>query len=855
MSNHPPSAQQPEDASLQFEQELDDQLRSLERALQADPDSVPMLRAVEIAREQRNLVRSLVDQALRYEDEGHLQEALERWQTLLAVHPDQSEVASQVQRLFRRIGAPTSSEPASEPARAADRPPPIQAAEHRSLGRQLSDSVAGLQIAERSREAMDRLRNSNISDSAKGVGDALGWMQSQVNRASGSGDGPPIQEDSPERDGKGKPLWMFLAAGIGVAALLAMIAGRGGTDHTPGPSPLVREVNIQAAPRTTQIFVDGEPCGAGTCDVQLEAGIHEISGRLPGYAATRQSVAVETSEGSAPYGVRLALEPLAPALELTADLESAKVTVDGEAMGQIEDGSLRVESLPFGEHEIRLASSGLSMRLTYRAEPGKAIELTEPLEAVEIKAAVATGLGGTVRLYSAAENALVSLDGGPEQSVADGGLKIEDIAYGAHEAVFSDGASVGFETDMRPTLAAALTSDRNVGALRVSTGIDGATVYLNGRAYRRKTSRGGLLIYLAPRPYKVRVEKEGFRSPPEQTAEIVKGRRASLDMRLEPEPQTATLYVRGGRAGARVSVDGKVVGTLNGDGDLRLPGIDPGQHTVEIQQEGFEPKTVQRDFPKDSEVGVDGGLEAITGTLRIAVSPSDASPHLTLEREGQPGSRSIDAGTLDLVPGTYTVSADAPGYKPFAATVRVSPRTTKTADIQLEKIELATPKPRDLIPALDRLGWSRHGDVRVRSGGGFIVAPAGPGPGVYRFSVIRQRGKLQWAIGYRDSKNHVLYQVKKNEVVRTVVEGGEKTSEEAVATGTYSLDQELTFRIRVRRGQATLWLSRGGEWTQLDEYAAEGVEAGRFAFNLTRSRMLGRADQIGVREFSFTPAD
>ena len=849
MSNTSSNAQQPSDASLRFERELDDQLQALERALQSDPQSVPMLRAVEIAREQRKLVRSLVDQAIQYEDAGRLEEALERWQTLLTVHPNQSEVASQVHRLYERIESPTEAAAEIESATQARRTP------QPSLVQKLSDSVHGLELAERGREAVSRLREGKLRESVEGPNNALGWMQATVDRASGDGRKPPAARADAKKNGDGKPLWVFLAGGVAVAALMAMIFGRGGADRTPGPNPLVRAVSIQAAPSTTQIFVDGEPCGIGTCELSLEAGIHEISGRLAGYAATREPVAIEPSEGSAPYGVRLALEPLPPAFELTADLESAKVTVDGQEMGQVEDGSLRIESLPFGDHEVRLASGGLSMLLAYRSGPGKPIELTEPLEAVEIKAAVAMGLGGDIRLYSAAKNASVSLDGGPDQPVTEAGLEIRGLAYGTHEAVFSDGSSVGFETDMRPTLTASVTSDRNVGALRVSTGVDGATVYLNDRAYRRKTSRGSLLVYLAPRPYKVRVEKEGFRSPPEQTAEVVKGRRASLDMPLKAEPQTAVLHVRGGPAGAQVSVDGKVVGTLNGDGDLKLPGIEPGARSVEIRRDGFEPKTVRKEFPKDSEVGVDGALERITGNLQISVSPAGVSPRLRLELEGSSDSKVIDGESLDLIPGMYTVTAEAPGYKPYAATVRVTPRATKTAVIQLEKVEVATPQPRDLIPALDRLGWSRHGDLRVRSGGGFAVAPAGPGPGVYRFTVIRQRGKLQWAAGYRDSNNHVLYQVKKDEVVRTVVQGGEKASETTVASGDYDLSQELTFRIEVQEGQATLWMSQGGAWIQLDRYSAEGVEAGRFAFNLSRSRMLGRSDQIGVREFSFTPED
>jgi len=843
MPKGPSTAPQAGADGFQFEQELDEQLRALEQALQADPGSAPMQRAVEIAREQRVLVRSLVDQAVRYEDEGRLDEALQRWKTLLTVHPEHDEVEAQVGRLSSRLES--QPEPAAGAARAGAN----------DVVRKLTDSVASLELGNRSRQILEEFKKRNLKESVEEVGAALGWMQAQVERksdqpTSATGD-PPAPRDKPE----GKPVWVFLAGGIAAAALLAMFVGQGGGDRTPGPAPLIRDVTVQAAPGETQIFVDGEPCGVGTCNLQLEAGLHEISGRLPGYGAARQPVAIDPADEEQTYAVRLALEPLAPALDLSVDLESAQVSIDGEAAGRIEDGALRLEILPFGEHEVRLASGRLGMRFVYRSEPGKPIELTEPLEATEMKAALAAALGDQVRLYSAAEDATVRVNGGPPKEAPRTGLVLAGLSYGSHEAVFSDGSSVAFETDARPTLAVSLTSDRNVGALRVTTGVDGATVYLNGKPYRRKTARGGLLVYLAPRPFKVRVEKDGFRSPKEETVEVVKGRRVSLEMLLEPQPQTAVLYVRGGQAGASVALDGKVIGRLDGDGDLRLPGIEQGTHTVEIRLDGYEAKEIRREFPSDSEVRVDGALELITGTLQIRISPANVQPRLRLAQEGQVGSRAIDSLELNLPPGTYTVSADAPGYKPYSATVRVEAGGRKSAAIQLEKVQLTAPKPRDLIPALDRLGWSRHGEMRVRSGGGFVVAPAGPGPGVYRFTVLRQRGKLLWAVGYRDSNNHVLYQVRKDEVVRTVVKDGDKVSETTVARGSYDLNNELTFRIEIQSGQATIWLSRGGDWSQVDQFQEPGIESGRFAFNLSRSRMLGRTDQLGVREFSFTPAE
>ena len=39
----------------------------------------------------------------------------------------------------------------------------------------------------------------------------------------------------------------------------------------------------------------------------------------------------------------------------------------------------------------------------------------------------------------------VAIDGGENQAVPEGGFPVEGLAVGSHEAVFSDGSSVGFE--------------------------------------------------------------------------------------------------------------------------------------------------------------------------------------------------------------------------------------------------------------------------------------------------------------------------------------------------------------------------------------------------------------------------
>lgn len=833
---------------LEIEVQLDEQLRSLEHALDSDPGSAGMRRAVELAREQRDWVHSLLLQARRYEESGRFPEALERWETLGEVHPNHDDIAAQVRRLRNAVEAAedVEIEPDGDPVPHAG--PASQPEAPSSVARKLKDS--GVILAAQLKTAVPK---------AKGALDDLwahipGRIKGQIAALSGESAPPPADPplpetaDDDEEPSAFKPM-IFLGGGVAVALLIALFAGAG-KDETPGPAPGVQQVDIQAAPAQSEIFIDGELCGRGSCSAELENGMHQISARLLGFAPVRQTVAVQA--GRPPQSIRLALEPLAPELSLTTDLDSGVVLIDGEEAGNVEEGELHLESLPFGEHEIVFRSSGLSMKLSYRAEPGEPLVIDGPVEANEVKAAVAAGLSDQILLHAAAEGVEVAVDGAEPRPAPPAGFAPLGLALGRHEAVFSDGSSVEFEVGLRPILVASLTSDRNVGALQVVAGVDDAVVSINGKPYRRKTSRGRLLVYLRPGSYKIGVSKTGFLSSGEKSVEVHKGRRTTIELPLEAEPQNATLIVRGALPGTTVWLDGASAGKVNPSGDLRIGGVEPGDHEIELRLEGYETKTVRRDFPKRSEVAVDGRLKSLAGTLRLRIQPSGVEPALTLQLEGEQP-KPVEGRTFRLPPGLYTVRAEASGYKAFSATVLVQTDADKTANLTLEELPKAPVEPRDLIPALERLGWSRQGDLLVRAGAGFTVLPAGPGPGIYGFSLLRQRGRVYWAANYRDEDNHVLYQVKKNELVRTVVANGEK-SEETVRQTRFDLDQLLAFRVEVRADAIITSFHDGAQWVEIDRYQGSNL-AGRFALYTGRSRYLGRADQLGVRTLTYRPTE
>ena len=149
--------------------------------------------------------------------------------------------------------------------------------------------------------------------------------------------------------------------------------------------------------------------------------------------------------------------------------------------------------------------------------------------------------------------------------------------------------------------------------------------------------------------------------------------------------------IQGGAPGSQVFIDGETVGTIDPSGALRVGGVDPGEHTVEIRREGFEPKKISRDFPNRSEVTVDGSLKSALGNPKgqrdSEFGPTDADA----AADGEASPRPISGRTLNLPPATYTITAEAAGFKPYSATVVVQRDVVKTVALTLESLPKVAP--------------------------------------------------------------------------------------------------------------------------------------------------------------------
>ncbi len=651
----------------------------------------------------------------------------------------------------------------------------------------------------------------------------------------------------------------LLVAGGSAIIILALVVMALFSGKPSTPASALEQVAVTAFPPDAEILLDGEPCGKGQCLGQLEAGSHRVTAHLAGYAMAFELIeaapAADGAKENEPRSVRLELTPLMPGLHIEADLERATVYLDGREAGRLEDGEFQLAMLPEGEHEIRVAGGGVEARAKIFVEGARAPRV-ESLSAREAKVLIVSGVGERATLHASAEGREVSVDGAVVGRTAAAGLELYTPAEGSHEAVVGadgDRMAVGFDVEDTPRLAMVLQTDRNVGALRITTGVDGATVYLNDRPYRRETSRGRLTVYLAPNEYRVRVEKDGYRRGAEQTATIRKGEQARLEFVLEPEPRVARLRITDGVAGARVFVDGESAGTIDSRGSFTRAGLEPGSHLIEIQAEGYQPVSVRRSFEEGAEVEVQAEMRRELGDLQIEVTPATADVSLSLQREGEAEPRSIDDRRLSLMPGTYTVRAEAPGYEPAGTTVTLEAGETRAAVLTLNPVvsREAPAGPVDLLPALLESGdgWTRAGLGVERRGGEFVAIPGARRAGVYQFRARLEKGRrLQWAAHYFDESNYGWFQLGRNRFYRTVVASGDRSK---AVEAEHAVDdfRDVAIRIEISPDTIVHRLLAGGSWVEIDRWkiTGAGFDKGEVGF-----RLPGK-DQLILTELSFEP--
>jgi serine/threonine-protein kinase len=636
---------------------------------------------------------------------------------------------------------------------------------------------------------------------------------------------------------------------IVIAGVALMRPGKKAAVVAPPAAGSMR-VSLHSTPPGATIKVNGVECGASTCDLNLPAGDYQAQATLPGYETANAAFSVRAGT---PAEVNLSLQPSPPRVTISTDLTDGSVQLDGAPAGQIQDSGVDVAGITPGTHQLAIQSGSTRASMSLELSPGALPRITGPIEATGLRGFVVAQYGGQAHLYSNMPGFRASLDGKAVGNLDTNGLDFKDLSTGTHELLLDGPAGqhdrVLFDAQPSPAVYASLRTNRNVGELRVTANEDDADVYINGEKYKRKTTHGRLLIYLAPKQYTVRLQKEGF-APVEQTVDMKTGEEATADFKLFPAK--ATLSVHHAPPASDVLVDGKSVGKTGPDGSFTAANVDPGKHSISIRHDDYKPLTSDELLASGKTLELEGALEGLAGTVNVDISPAGVAAKLRVRREGESQDREVTGTSLSLPEGSYTITGSAPRYQDATASVRVAARKTVSASLTFKPVEgqggaAGQAGVFSLADWQKTPGWTLEGGVLVHRGGEFVLTPMDITQGKMQFSLLALKGKrLEWVAGYRDSKNYYLFQVDDKNFIRSEVVNGKRT-ELAKVPHLSDRKKYIGISITISPKGITHSIARDQQWQVIDNWeSTEALAHGKFGFNVPGK------DEIALGDFKLT---
>jgi Carboxypeptidase regulatory-like domain/PEGA domain len=657
---------------------------------------------------------------------------------------------------------------------------------------------------------------------------------------------------------------VVLGAGVGVL-LLAAAAGavlflRSRAAHKPPPPAPVHTtipVHITTTPAGAAIRIGGEVRCQGDCTLDLDPGTYTITATLPGYDPLVETIRVSAGAPS----VRLALVARLASLRCLADLASASAAVDDAKPQPLDNGELTLDSLAAGAHQFALIGSGRAKAdFGFTVTPGSAPAISSPVSASHVDLVVVAGLGDRLHIEASPAISKVSLDGKDLGEPGANGIDVNAVAAGDHSLSFEqsgDTRTITVAAADTPLLTVWAHGGSSGGTLLVSAGQDDATVYVNGKEYRRKTRHGRLWIpNLAPGSYTVRVSRPGFIDEPEQHVTVVKGQEAHLTFNLRPMPSASGLHIAGAPAGTGVLLDGREIGRVQADGTFSMGNIPAGEHTIVLSHDQYTTKRIAKNFQAGETVELSGGdvaLEKAHGTLKLALKPANAQA--TIRATGQPSATPLTAKTLDLPAGAYELSAKAPGYEPATRNVEITAGHTTAVELTLAKVKPAAPAALGMSDWENPAAWSAGEGWMTHRGAGLVLFRPSPLDGTLLFTVNVLKGggvfhhkRVEWVLDYVDARNYILCRLEKNEFNTTVYTDGKAKNRPKVLIA-LPQDLEATVQIDISPAEIVHRLFLNGSWKAIDTIEPEGATLGDGKFGF----LISGTDELGLSNFSFHP--
>jgi serine/threonine-protein kinase len=628
-------------------------------------------------------------------------------------------------------------------------------------------------------------------------------------------------------------VWLALAL-VPLLAVVVWVLHMARRPSPPAPQPASipqYSIAVQASLPGALIRIDGRPVQPGV--VRLSAGAHTASAELEGYQPiTTQFVAAPNAPP-----LRFDLKPALQRVRIVTRLDAGQVALDDAAPVGLQDGSFWDDDVSLAAHKLRVTGrAGQTLAVTFSAAVAKPATLDEPVTNPD--EVVVSTLGRSAIVYCGAPSCQAGMKDKPLQPVPAHGLNLNNLPPNS-ELVVSDGKNtrnLSIESAAAPVLVVYLTTNDNVGTLRITSNVPDAQVTLNGQAQKRSLKDGKWSRKLTPGAWVVRVSKDGYMDAGEQHVDLAKGDTRALNFDLKLAAVGAKLAIDGAIPNTEVWIDGSHAGTVNSSGSFSGD-VGLGMHDIELRKDGFENLPLaRRSFSAGQTLHLsasDVRMRAF-GVVNFQVIPPAAQ--ISYHRAGDPQTHPAHNNTaLPLPPGQYVITASAPKRESREENVEVDPGKPVSISWTLAALAAAPQTPAQPLTGAaafesadawqEQNGWWFHKGPSwawlKSTRGAFSIDIARKGAGIFGAG-----GRIDWQIGYRDERNRVTYQLDEHKLFRRAFINGNKVDH----TTNHSLKGDA-YQLRIDI-EPTRVVVRDVNGNILDDFPDAGADftAGKFGF-------------------------
>jgi hypothetical protein len=213
----------------------------------------------------------------------------------------------------------------------------------------------------------------------------------------------------------------------------------------------------------------------------------------------------------------------------------------------------------------------------------------------------------------------------------------------------------------------------DMGTYRIHCNVDGAKVYFDGD-YKGDIAEGILdvPVYVTGTPYRTfTIEKEGYKTYTGTIASVPgKGQVIDIYVKLSALPlvEYGTLHLLVTPILSTIYYDGTDAGTVPPNGIFIIRDVVPGNHAVQVSQEGYVTQTMEIFVGKNEIKKVPITLQkAVSGPLTVSSNPPGAQAYLDGQMIGM-----TPLTIADVSPGEHTLLITMDGYTDFSQTITIT---------------------------------------------------------------------------------------------------------------------------------------------------------------------------------------